>query len=498
MTDRKPLVARGRRVSSPIAKFEAMDYQCDAVRALEELEYGAVFHEQGLGKTKIALDLALRWLATNVADSVFIVTKRSLVPNWTREIARHTNLVPRVLSQNRKQNYFSFNSRARLYLMHYEVVTYEFERIELLQQTRKIAIILDESQKIKNPQTSISSAFHKLRYGFVRRIIMTGTPIANRPYDAWSQVFFLDGGKALGNDFNAFKSDFDLNNTLAFDHDARADFAKRLEWLNLQLKPFSVRETKSTAGIDLPEKHIERIRCDMAPLQTEMYRSVREDLSVQIERDGKRVDDSTEDILKRLLRLVQVASNPRLLDEQYNEEPGKLFILKALLNSILTGTEKAIVWTTFVENAKWLKCELAEYGSCCVHGNMAIDERERNLASFLDDESVQVLVATTGAAKEGLTLTVANHAVFFDRSFSLDDFLQAQDRIHRITQLRDCFIYVLIARDTIDEWVDLLIDAKRFAAQLAQGDIGLDEYRSRENYQFYYILKQLLSGRRAQ
>jgi SNF2 family DNA or RNA helicase len=490
----KPLADRPLRVTTPILKYEALSYQVDAVCALEELNYGAVFHEQGLGKTKIAIDLALHWLATNTVDSVFIVTKRSLVPNWKREIERHTNLVPRVLSQDRKQNYFAFNSRARLYLLHYEVVTYEFERIELLQQTRRIGIILDESQKIKNPRAAISSAFHKLREGFVRRIIMTGTPVANRPYDVWSQVYFLDGGKALGKNFRTFREDFDLDPSLAYDPAAREFFAKRLEWLGLQLRPFSVRQTKASAGIDLPKKHIERIRCDLAPLQAQMYRAVREDLSLEVMRDETILNDSSEDILKRLLRLVQVASNPRLVDERYNEEPGKLFIVKALLNGILDGTEKAIVWTTFVENAKWLRDELSEYGTRCVHGNMAIDERERNIASFLEDESVQVLVATVGAAKEGLTLTAANHAIFFDRSFSLDDFLQAQDRIHRITQERTCYIYVLIARDTIDEWVDLLIDAKRFAAQLAQGDINLSEYRLNENYEFYEILKGVLSG----
>ena len=53
----------------------------------------------------------------------------------------------------------------------------------------------------------------------------------------------------------------------------------------------------------------------------------------------------------------------------------------------------------------------------------------------------------------------------------MDDYLQAQDRIHRISQTRDCYIHNLIARDTIDEWVDVLLAAKYRAAQLAQGDI---------------------------
>ena len=69
-------------------------------------------------------------------------------------------------------------------------------------------------------------------------------------------------------------------------------------------------------------------------------------------------------------------------------------------------------------------------------------------------------MATPGAAKEGLTLTCANHAIFYDRSFSLDDYLQAQDRIHRISQTRECYIHNMIATDTVDEWVDILLTAK--------------------------------------
>ena len=71
------------------------------------------------------------------------------------------------------------------------------------------------------------------------------------------------------------------------------------------------------------------------------------------------------------------------------------------------------------------------------------------------------------------TLTVANHAVFFDRSFSLDDYLQAQDRIHRISQKRICYVYNLILRDSIDEWVNSLLAAKHLAARLGQGEVDL-------------------------
>ena len=103
-----------------------------------------------------------------------------------------------------------------------------------------------------------------------------------------------------------------------------------------------------------------------------------------------------------------------------------------------------------------------------------------------------MLVATPGAAKEGLTLTVANYAVFYDRSFSLDDYLQAQDRIHRISQTKACFILNLVGRNTVDQWVDELLAAKHLAAQLLQGDIDQATYHARAGYEFVRILSEVL------
>lgn len=131
---------------------------------------------------------------------------------------------------------------------------------------------------------------------------------------------------------------------------------------------------------------------------------------------------------------------------------------------------KLIIWTGFVENADWLANRLSEFDTVCMHGNLPIHERNRAVESFTHSTS-RILVATPGAAKEGLTLTTANHAIFYDRSFSLDDYLQAQDRIHRISQTSHCYIHNLIANNTVDEWVDVLLAAKYRAAQLAQGDI---------------------------
>jgi len=202
--------------------------------------------------------------------------------------------------------------------------------------------------------------------------------------------------------------------------------------------------------------------------------------------------DDAEDVLKRLLRLVQVASNLLLVDESYKGEPGKLPAARKLIQQALAGGSKTILWTNFIANAEWLARQFKDSGSVIVHGNKSIADRNLALDKFKADSDIKLLIATPASAKEGLTLTVANHAVFFDRSFSLEDYLQAQDRIHRISQTRECHIWNLVAVGTVDDWVDMLLAAKHLAAQLAQGDIEQEEYREKANYDFGRVIRGIL------
>jgi SNF2 family DNA or RNA helicase len=474
------------------AKHKGFVYQVQAVEAIKGLEYAAVFHEQGLGKTKIGVDLALYWLSRDVVDSVVIVTKKSLIQNWRDEITIHSHLEPRILGQDRKVNFFAFNSPARLYLTHYEVMKSEQKRLLLFQKTRRVAVILDEAHKIKNPGSDITQVLFELAPGFKPRIIMTGTPVANRPYDLWAQIYFLDQGTALGKDFSSFRKDLDLTNDLANDEQRAERFETELSSLFNKIQTFSVRETKITANINLPDKELRSLVVDLEWRQAEIYERFKKEFASIIVQNGVPQLDDADEVLKRLLRLVQVASNPRLIDESYRGVPGKLPPLMDLLEEIIGNDQKAIIWTNFVGNVDWLAKELYAYGPVRVHGKLAYEERNRSLKLFKTDPATKLLIATPAAAKEGLTLTVANNAIFFDRSFSLDDYLQAQDRIHRISQDKPCVVTSIIAKNTVDEWVDLLLAAKQLAAQLGQGDITREEYNKKASYAFGDMVRSVL------
>ena len=474
------------------AKTTPFPHQLDAFRAIKDLPYAAIFHEQGLGKTKIAVDLLLYWLVRDVVDSALIVVKKGLLGTWRSEVSRHSHLTPRLLGQDRNANFYAFNSPAPLYLIHYEALLSERKRIQLFLRTRRVGAILDEAHKIKNPEARISQALHALSDGFVRRVIMTGTPVANRPYDLWSQIHFLDSGATLGRDFSAIRRTLDLANDLGQSASRNAAFSAALEQVFDKVRPFSVRETKKTVGLKLPTKTIRNLECDLEPRQAEIYDQYRNELAAIVVRGGRPLLDDAEGLLKRLLRLVQVASNPATIDHSYRVSPGKFAPLVNLLYEAIDADEKTIVWTSFTENADWLTVHLEDAGPAIVHGGLGVTDREDALDRFNSDPGCRVLIATPGAAKEGLTLTVANHAIFYDRSFSLDDYLQAQDRIHRISQVRPCYVTNLVAKGTVDSWVDALLAAKHLAAQLGQGDITRAEYESRADYSFGEMVRDVL------
>lgn len=475
-----------RREPTLSPKHAAYTYQLDAIHAVKDLPYAAIFHEQGLGKTKIAIDLALLWLKNDAVDTVFIVTKKSLVENWRNEVVGHCHITPHILSGNRAHNSASLNSPVLLYITNYETIVSNTQIIRLFLQTCRVGCVLDESQKIKSPKADVTRTFHELASSFERRIIMTGTPAANRPYDIWAQITFLDGGEALGDTFDGFRRETDLPTK----HSVAEDYGSRLGTIHQRIAPFTVRETKDTAGIRLPAKVITAHYVDLPAWQMAMYAAYRDELGYEYDTNGVIEFDDVDNILKRLLRLVQCASNPGLIDGSYGREPAKFPLLLDMCREFTTES-KLIIWTGFVDNVRWLSTKLSEFEPVCIHGSLRIHQRNQAVQSFTKSSN-PILIATPGAAKEGLTLTVANHAIFFDRGFGLDDYLQAQDRIHRISQTRECFIHNIIARETIDEWVDALLTAKYRAAQLAQGDIEATEFRDYFRTDISEVLQSIL------
>lgn len=473
------------------AKMNSFIYQSQAVDFAKDLEYAAIFHEQGLGKTKIALDISLYWISEKEIDTVLIVTKKGLVKNWQEETKMHSFLHPKVLGNNRNSNYYVFNSATRLIITNFETISLEKSRFKLFLKSRNVGVIIDESAKLKNPDSKLTQDFFELSPLFIRKVIMTGTPVANRPYDIWAQIFFLDNGKSLGDDYKEFKSKSDLTNKLASNDAKRAEFEDFISSIFEKINDFSIRETKKSANLSLPDKIYHNIWTMFSPEQKKMYDKLRKDLYIELIQNNKKEIDDVSAVLKRILRLEQITSNPKMLDDTITFTSGKEAELKSLVKEIIGRNEKVIIWTNYIYNVDYFKSIFSRYNAVTISGSMSIDQRNNSVQKFKNGDAM-VLIATPQSAKEGLTLTVANNAIFYDRGFSLDDYLQAQDRIHRISQTKDCNIYNIMIRGSIDEWIHKLLLIKEKAAGLVQNDITKEDYELEADYSYDQLIRDIL------
>lgn len=110
-------------------------------------------------------------------------------------------------------------------------------------------------------------------------------------------------------------------------------FEKVVSGIHAKIKDFSVRETKNSGIIELPDKVYIRESADFSVEQRALYDKVREEVKIEVVKNGKIVEDDSSAIVKRLLRLVQITSNPRLVDDSFSGESAKEVVLDQILLS---------------------------------------------------------------------------------------------------------------------------------------------------------------------
>jgi SWI/SNF-related matrix-associated actin-dependent regulator 1 of chromatin subfamily A len=439
-----------------------LPHQKEGTRFLRDREVAALFDEQGLGKTKQLIDAIAQNILDGVLDGALIICPNTLKTTWGEEIEQHSNFRYAVFGAGKKARRVAFRSlRAIFYVINYEAVASELPSLRALLRFKRMALVLDESHRIKTPTARVTRAVHSLRSDAAKRYIMTGTPVANKPEDLWSQYFFLDDGDILGRSFEAFRTQF-----------CTADGGyTRVDELRQRLASLSLRREKE-GTVQLPAKNITRVSVALVGEQFRMYEEMRNNLALWIrDLSGEEILASADNILTRLIRLAQLASNPALIDSRYDEVPAKFRALDQLLPAYLRdASDKAIVWTSFVGNIPALQARFAELRPVTLYGEMDGKSRDIAISAFKHDPRVRLLIANPAAAREGLTLTQARTAIYVDRTFNLVDFLQSQDRIHRLSQTRSCEIILLTGEGTIDEFIDFSLSQKHRLARYTQRD----------------------------
>ena len=155
----------------------------------------------------------------------------------------------------------------------------------------------------------------------------------------------------------------------------------------------------------------------------------------------------------RLLRLIRVSSYPAIYDESYDAEAPKLKALKQIIN-LIDPKEKIIIWTNFVKTSNCILKELTSYGAVLINGEQEVEKEIKLLSGFKKIQR-RILIATYGTAKEGLTLTVSNHAIFL-RETLVYLIISNQDRIHRISQEKSQ-IFTIFLQNSAEDWLEALV-----------------------------------------
>jgi SNF2 family DNA or RNA helicase len=199
--------------------------------------------------------------------------------------------------------------------------------------------------------------------------------------------------------------------------------------------------------------------------------------------NGKAFYRDIDNTLEEFLRAVQIASNPRLVDETYSDIPAKFHELDQLLEELVEEQEeKVVVWTNYLGNVRELVKRYAKYGARAFSGEQGVHERDDAVEHFQDKRSAcRVLIAVPAAGGVGITLTAAKTAIYIDKTWNGEHWLQSIDRVHRIGQEGVVHI-VSLESGRVDALISSNLDRKElFLRELLDGEASRDElYPSRE------------------
>jgi SNF2 family DNA or RNA helicase len=417
---------------------------------------GCLADDMGLGKTVQTLALLQAQKEAGNTQANLLVMPTSLVYNWEMEARKFTpNLrVCTYTGTLREKNVAQFEGYDLI------ITSYGITRIDvdLLKTYYFNYIILDESQAIKNPTSHIARAVSELNSRY--RLILTGTPLENSTMDLWSQMSFVNPG-LLGNQ-SFFRNEFLL------------PIEKKNDELKMQrlysiIKPFILRRHKSQVATELPEK-VESIQyCEMSEKQEQEYEEAKSFYRNKIldHIDEKGMSKSQLILLQGLTKLRQIANHPKMVNQAYEGDSGKMQSVTHRLKTAIAENHKILIFSQFVKHLDILRQFLDENEISYAYLDGATRNRQEQVELFQTNPKVPVFLISLKAGGLGLNLTAADYVFMLDPWWNPAIEAQAIDRAHRIGQENKVFTYKFITKNTVEEKILALQRSKqRLASEL--------------------------------
>jgi len=448
-------------------------------------ESRGVHWEQGVGKTYLALWEAEALYQAGKIDAVIVLAPNGIHTNWINyeipetletkhlALAYQSGKISTKKHQREVQGVFDYRDGIAILTMSYDAVKTPIGKrvVRRFLNERKCFFLLDESNRIKTPGAKVTRTVVALgRYATYKRTLC-GTPIANKPFDIYTQFRFLDPdfwrntpyGLADYQDFKSFFGIWETGYLKGKDGKADREFPqcvgyRNLHVLNELVRQKSSRVLKEDVLKDLPPKTYAYKGFDMTPKQRKLYTQIEEEFMAELD-NGEIL--FTPLAITRMLRLQQVSCGylpSEIITEANAERVECVLIDKKNPRLDMFGEicedlpHKALVWCRFIKDID-LICE--KLGDVAVRwdGTMSLDEREDNKRRFKTEpmDKVQFLVATAASMGEGHTLNEALTAIYYSSTHNLRERLQSEDRFHRHGQIHQVTILDLIANRSQDK-----------------------------------------------
>ena len=449
-------------VEPPTRNVVLRPYQRNGVARGLELKRYINGDEMGLGKTvQSIVTLATAHMMGEDVFPALVICPSSLKENWRREVEKFTNHKAMVLSDKNRSSwpkYFECGY-AQFFIVNYESLKkyfithiptkkgYKSIEIGVSANTDLLkSIIIDESHRLKDKTTQQTKFTLRIAHKKNRVILLTGTPVVNKPIDLWPQLAIMGHTQIFGPTEKEYKNRF-------CDGGYGASNLKALHFL-LNKHCFFRREKRDVAK-DLPELDREKI---YAEITTRKEYDQAEDNFLQWLNSH---DFTDEQISNKLNAEALVKMN---VLRQISAK-GKIEHAREFINEILEAGEKLIVFC----NLKSIVAELKDIypHALTITGSDSTDQRDRNVQDFQTKKDVQLIIINIKAGGTGLTLTASNRVLFIEFPWTYADCVQCEARSHRIGQTLPVMCSYIVGQDTIDEkMLDIILEKKNLAQEI--------------------------------
>lgn len=406
-------------------------------RALKFNSY-ALFMDCRTGKTPIAIEWMkakdngcnLSWLVVcrvSVIETVWEVHLRKWWPRCRIDNLRKTDEmdIPTQLSELNKPVVSIINYESYKKLIHPE-----FD-----------GIVLDESQKIKDPRTSISKALRKIAYETQYKLVMTGTPAPNTPLEYWPQMNFVNQD-ILNSNFYRFRGSYFYN-------------PHAYIWVCPPAKRTEIMKKIRKQAVFMPYEEVAKLPHNTPPLiktfeldkpSAKLYKDLVKNYIAKFKNHAVIAESELVEIMK----LRQITSG-FFIDNTGNTikfSDSKLKLLDETVSEI--NDAQAIIWCQFREEIKQVSRILGLSKCSILQGGLSDVERTRSINEFSDGTRTY-LVAHPRSASLGLDFSNCCYSIGYSLSYSLEEEYQSGMRIKGIKKTKKNFFIYLMARNTIDE-----------------------------------------------